>query len=608
MNLRYILSLVAAALAATSASAQDLHGDVTVSADYLPTLRSHSRVSPLPGAPKLSLPEMSLNVAYESVPTLLQPSLAPMSATGWNATKNFSRYRGYLELAGGSYADFAVDAGYRFLDTETATLGAWIQHLSSTGFKPDSKRGDAKAHTAKRFDETLGLYGMFGINEIGKLDFDLCYHLGYFNYYSTEYVDAEYYYLTPPTQTLNDLHARVGLRSTEKETGITWNATLSDRFFGYRRFYHSTLISRYNFKPAKENNLQLSGRVGYGFNPTTGVDLGLTANVVTYSNETDNTSDISVIPDVSGYRRLLLNPAFNYSDDNFTARAGVRFDITSTLGRPDQSLVLSDKNFGHFHVAPDLTLSYRKGKFAAELKATGGTELRTLASGAELYYYQSPQILTTIPMFSPLNVSLLLNAGSFYGMSAHIGLAYKITNNTTPDLLYTSIFNDRNCPIQETLYTLDVKGASLLAGVSYAYGNIVSLKADMSYQPQNGTKGYYNGADRPRWIVDVNADVNPWNTLHIYAGYHYRGVRNIWYRVLITNPIDPEPSILTSVPFCQKIRLGDVTDLSLGASYTFLDRYTVRLDTYNLLGTRNPITQNMPAEGRRIMGGISILF
>ncbi len=604
MNLRYILPLACFAFIASAASAQDLHGDVTVNADYLPTLRSHSRISPLPSAPKLSLPEMSLKVAYESVPTLLQPSLAPMSATGWNDNKNFSRYKGYLELAGGSYADFAVDAGYRFLDSEKATLGAWIQHLSSTGFKPESEIPDTKAHAAKRFDESLGIFGMFGIEGIGKLNFDIGYHLGYFNYYSVKYPDLSGY-PTPPTQTLNDLHARIALQSPEKESGLTWSASLSDRYFGYRRnyriySYHTlpTLIS----KPAKENNLQLTGKADYGFNRSTGVELGLTANIVSYSGESESDSFSS---NVSGYRRLVLNPAFYYSDDNFTARAGARFDITSNVGLPNQSLIYSEKDFGHVHVAPDIALSYRKGKLAAELKASGGTELHTLASGSQLYLYQSPQITTTLPMFSPLNASLGLNAGSFYGFSANVGLAYKITDNTTPDLIYNTAYDYFG-----NLYTINVKGFSLRAGLNYSYGDILSFNADMSYQPQNGTKGYFNGPDRPRWIIDLNADTNPWKTLHIYAGYHYRGVRSIWYKkILYINPSDfAYNSIFGDIPLIERISLGDVTDLNIGASYTFLERYTVRIDANNLLNTRNPITAGMPSEGFGIMGGISILF
>lgn len=610
MALRHILPLIALTAAAT-AQAQDLHGDVTVTGDYLPTLRSHSRISPLPSAPRLSLPELSLNVASTGVPTLLDPTLAPMQASEWNAFKQFSRHRGYLELAGGSYLDFSGSAGYRFIDTEKATVGAWLQHLSTTGFKPDSNVEDTKAHARKRFDESLGVYGIFNIDNLGQADFDLTYHLGYFNYYSSIFPDTDGA-PEPPTQTLNDLSARIGLRSLQKEEGFTWAADLSDRYFGYRRFYCSNYYKDV-FTPARENSVKLNGFVAYGFNPSTKVDLALTAGYVGYTKpknvpEVLYMGDQLYDPELSGYGHLALTPAFNYSDGNFTARLGARFDVTSTVGKKNQSIVSSLKDFGNFHVAPDVKLSWRKGRFSASLAATGGLELRTLAAGSELYYYQSPQLLTTLPMYSPLNAALTLNAGSFSGFSASVGVAYKITDNTTPDLIFPLELYGSAVPFALNYYTLNVKGYSLQAALSYAYGDIVNVKADMSYQPQSGTKGYYNGADRPRWIVNVNADVNPWSTLHLNASYQYRGVRNLWAHYqfdyhMVNCPYDGIPEYMTSA-----VRLNDVTDLSLGASYTFADRYTVRLNASNILGNNWLLAPGVPSEGLRIMGGVAVVF
>lgn len=626
MTLRHILPLIAFA-AAIPSQAQDLHGDVTVTADYLPTLRSHSRISPLPSAPRLSLPEMSLNVASNGVPTLLDPTLAPMQAAGWNATKNFSRYRGYLELAGGSYLDFSGSAGYRFIDSEKATVGAWLQHLSSTGFRADSHTPDTKAYANKRFDESLGVYGLFNIDNIGQADFDLTYHLGYFNYLAASFADTKDS-PKPPTQTLNDLSVRVGLRSGHKEGGFSWAANLSDRYFGYRRFYNRLFSEVFQdessidhgFTPARENHLKLDGVVAYGFNPSTDVDLNITAGYVGYTKpkgteETLHMGDRLYDPELSGYGHLALTPAFNYSDGNFTARLGARFDVTSTVGKNSQSIVTNLKDFGNFHVAPDVRLSWRKGRFSAQLDATGGLELRTLAAGSELYYYQSPQLLTTLPMYSPINAALTLNAGSFYGFAASVGFAYKITDNTTPDLIYPAEFNSTTIghwterfPYALNYHTLNVKGYSLLAALSYRYGDIVSVKADMSYQPQNGSKGFYNGPDRPRWIVNVNADVNPWSTLHFNASYQYRGVRNCWahYQLdygSVSTPLEGTPTYLTSA-----LRLDDITDLSLGASYTFSDRYTVRVDASNLLGNNYLLAPGIPTEGLRIMGGVAVVF
>ena len=606
MNLRHISVIILGSIGSLlPLRAQELKGDVTVNAEYLPTLRSHSRISPLPTAPRLSLPESSLNLSFEGVPAFLQPSLAPMSATPWRASKEFSRYRGYLELEGGSYLDFNGSAGYRLIDSEKATLGVWLQHLSSTGFRPESVIADTKAFPAKRFDETIGLYGSYDFAGIGILDFDLAYHLGYFNYYSSLYPDVESG-SQPPTQTLNDFSARVGLRSRSVSEGFSWKASLYDRYFGYRRFYSREA----DFTPSRENRIGLEGCAAYAFTSSVNVDLGLSGGYVGYTKahnapEFWEINGVDYNPSLSGYGYLALTPAFNYSDGDFSARLGVRFDINSKIGKQENSYITVKDKFGNFHAAPDLLFSYRKGLFAAELGATGGVELRTLAAGAELFYYQSPQLFTTLPLFSPVNASLNLNFGSFYGLSARIGVAYKVTENTTPDLLYPQIING----VAPNFYlpgltTLNVKGFSLGAGLNYKYGDIVTLKGDLSYQPQSGKTGYFNGVDRPRWIINVNADVNPWSTLHVIAGYQYRGVRGIWYEEEIENSGVPGlPASSTNF-----IRLNDVTDLSIGASYTFREKYTLRLNVSNLLGNHYLLSPYMPSEGLRITGGFAILF
>lgn len=597
-----IHSIILASLALATpaaAGAQELQGSVIVQGDYLPTLRTHTRISPQPSVPQLTLPQSGLSVASAGVPTQVEPLFSPMRASGWQSDKAFSRRRGYLVLGGGSYFNFIGSAGYRFIDSDKATLGAWLQHTSSSGFKPyDNLPYITDYVSAKLFDERLGIYGSYNFDHVGTADFDLRYRLGYFNYY------------TPETQTLNDLSVRIGFASPRKDEGLTWDAAIADRYFGYRRFHHVSrplgipLISLwyYDFRPSRENDLGLSGSVAYGFGSGMKAGVALDADYVSYS-KTENIDDFGpqrVVGTPSAYGRVALTPAFRYADDKFGARLGARLDITTDVGKAGESMVTVDKEFGNLHVAPDVSLSYRNGKAAAELTATGGVELRTLAATSELTIYQLPQIATTLPWFSPLNARLGLTLGSFSGFSARAAVAYKITDNTLPDMIYPALLHG-TCHLGDYM-PLDIKGWSLQAGVSYKYGEVVKIDADMSYQPQNGATGYFNGADRPRWIIDARASVNPWSTLNVGIGYEYRGVRNVWMRKSVEGMTD----MLTEVT--HGLRLNDVANLSLGADYTFGGRYGVWLKADNLLGNNFDITAGMPSQGFSLMGGVSILF
>lgn len=598
----YITFSVAVALSCLcNAEAQELRGDVTVQGDYLPTLRSHTRISPLPNAPRLSLPDAALQISSTGVPTHLDPMLAPMQASGWKSVKDFSRYRGYFVLGGGSYLNFSSSAGYRFIDNEKTTLGAWLQHTSSSGYKPDSNVADVKSVSAKRFDEQLGVYGSHNFGNAGTAGFDLCYHLGYFNYYSTRYVD-DGEGTVPPTQTLNDFKAQLWYESLRKDEGFSWNAALSNRYFGYRRAY---FVSD-RIRPSKENNLQLDAAANYAFGSGMGINLGLMGNYLHYTepaylNE-ESTSLESIVPD--NYARLALTPAFNYFSGSFNAHLGARFDFTSNMDHAETEFVRLFDDFANVHVAPDVQLGYRRGKLAAQLSLTGGVELRTLAAGSELFYAQMPQLSTTLPWFSPVNARIGFDFGSFGGLTARVGAAYKITHNILPELLYPiCIGNPGGVARGGDFTTLDVKGWSLQAGLGFKYGDVLDVNADLSYQPQSGDSGFFNGADRPRWIIDAKANINPWSTLNINFGYEYRGVRNIWYRFLPATAASPViPEIISNV------RLNDLTDLSIGADYTFMHRYTIWLKTENLLDNHTMLTMDMPSQGFSIMGGIGIVF
>lgn len=610
---RYIVMALVSALSAGVVGAQDLHGSVTVQGQYQPVLRSHTRISPQPTVPSLSLPESQLSVATEGVPTQLQPLFAPQQAYAWNASKEFSRYPGYLVLGGGSYLDFTGSAGYRFIDNGKATLGAWLQHSSTSGYKPETVlTGESKdACASKRFDERIGLYGSYLTPTLGTVGFDLAYHLGYFNYYSTRYLkdDAQ---PEPPTQTLNDFIGRVWWQSPQREEGLDWSVELSDRYFRYRRYYAVELLipdaTQYLVTPfatSKENNLELKGNLGYGIGGGMRFDLGVTGNYIHYSDCDLSGVEVNIDSAPSSYGRFALTPAFNYSSDAVTARLGVRLDFTGDTGNAGEALVLSDKRFGHTHFAPDVTLSYRKGKLGVQFDATGGVELRTLASTSELFYYQSPQLLTTVPIYSPLNAKLAFNFGSFGGFSMRAGVAYKVTDNTTPDFMFAAALADASA-LPSTYYTMNVKGFSLQAGASYKYGETVKLSADLSYQPQDGDKGYFNGYDRPRWILDAAAEVNPWSSLRFKLAYQYRGVRNLWYRNAVE--LMPGTPLSETIYANMSQRLDDLTNLSLGAEYTFSKRYTLWLNADNLLNRNTLLVPGMPTQGLAVTGGFSILF
>ena len=150
--------------------------------------------------------------------------------------------------------------------------------------------------------------------------------------------------------------------------------------------------------------------------------------------------------------------------------------------------------------------------------------------------------------------------------------------------------------------TYNISGFSLRANLTYDLGKYFKISANGAYQPQNGTKGFFNGLDRPRWIAALCAQTNPWKSLKFSLSYSYRGVRNIWINGTYRNDKGFDEAILTSM------RLPDVTSLDFGASYSFTDSFSLWIQADNLLNRHIRLLPGLPSQGIAVAGGVSILF
>lgn len=610
---KYIL-LYTLLMAAGTAQAQNLSGNVSVEAGYLPTLRSHDRLAALPSTPDLSLTADPLKIAAEGVITQINPLYAPMPATPWRASKEFSRLPGYVRLGAGSYMDITGSAGYRFINNSTTTFGAWLEHNSSYGFKPGAIGENGKELKRHRTDEWVGFYGSHLLDGIGTLQADIRYHFSHFNYYHSQIEENFPRGDQFKKQNLNDLKASMAFRPVSGETGFDGAVRLSDHFFGYNNRYDEY------YPAAHENNLELSGFGAYKFDAENSAGLQLTANLVgygfsgpqvmvvyespSYSDYFDHVSESDKEKEGITYGRVAFAPYYAYSGDGVGIHLGARFDWTPNAGHGPWD-ALQNPDFGHFHVAPDVTLSAQSGKFTGSLSATGGTELRTMAANYQLDNYQISSIESTVPLFSPINAKAQIELGDFGGLSASAAVAYKITDNVTAGRLQI-----RNCVTDYFYYGEDhfcggfynLKGFSLQGALRYEWGDKLELTGDLAYQPQNKDKGYFNGYDRPRWIVNAKAGVTPIEELHFDLGYQYRGVRAIWENDEMMTRIADGHKVYNR--YC----LPDITNLYLTASYTFMKRFSVWATLNNILGTADFYGPYMPGEGLSAMGGVSLLF
>ena len=218
-----------------------------------------------------------------------------------------------------------------------------------------------------------------------------------------------------------------------------------------------------------------------------------------------------------------------------------------------------------------------------------------------------PWLLTTRPLFSQIDARVGLNAGPFAGFSGEVAFRYAVGRNVPLGGWYQDFLGTylrRSFALDIPLYldpyshTVDLHGFSLDLKLRYALGTMVEVKFDGSYTPQHGSKGIFNGYDRPRWFLSLNAGVRPIKKLKIEAGYDYRGVRNCYALAPGANG----ENRLT--PY----RLPDLTDLNAKVTYSLLDNLDIYCKGENLLNSRTTLLPGLQSEGIAIYGGFYLEF
>lgn len=599
-----ILSFIA--ICALHSGAQ-FNQSISVEGKYVPEVFKLDRINTFPRQVKFSLESTPLNYDGKSVPAAFAPSLIAMPATGWRDTRNWSDSRGYLDLGAGSWLNSTLSAGYRFIDDQTTTFGIRFQHNSTSLWKPKvyALRPDTKM---SRYDESAGLYASHKFEGKGSLSAAVDYHIGNFNYYGfNPYMNIAVPELLiasdlsgtaapeVPTQTLNDISANFLWQSPSRDDEFSWSAGAAARYFGYRVGSREADINILG-----DFNLPLAGGSSFG------VDLN--THILHYGGHVWRPKD---------YGLVTLTPYYRFSRDRLLVRVGADLDLSLNAN----SSMDGESHYGFLHIAPDVKIDYLAGPVSIYFHALGGSSLNTLASNHDLDYYQSPFIRDTTPTYSPLDGSLGATFGPFSGFSAGLDFAFRITRGQSAGGWYTASLNAAGLPmagLPETLFidnmyrslsynyldsdSYNIRGISLGVRASYDLGNILKIEAKGNYQPQNGTTGYFNGYDRPRWTANISAETNPWKRLKLKLAYDYRGVRNIY------TVADYEGALISKSQELVGLRLPDITSLNFGASYGFTDRFALWVQADNLLNRHDITLPCLPQQGVSITGGLSLIF
>lgn len=626
MKFSYIPALLLGSLAFPAAAQYDQ--DIEVEGKYVPEYIRHDRIGLFPKPVRFQLAKSSLEYALGGVTADFTPLAVPVQATAWNATRDLAASRGYVGLGLGSYLESTLSAGYRVINTRNTLLGVRLQHNSTSLWHP--RMSDNPADTRmSRYDESLGIYGNHTFDGMGRIDAAIDYHIGNFNYYG---FIAPVMYASPgpditipvwqvdaPTQTLNDIAARVSWHSPSSLDNLTWNAGAGVRYFGYRRLYLPGGSAQWcaPFTGGRETDVNINGGINFPTSTKSAVGIDLDADILSYGRIEARGNDIGnpgiqVPQSPDSYALVSLTPYYRFNRDRLNIRIGAKVDLAFNAGPEDD-------RYSTFHIAPAVRLDYDAGPVAFYLHALGGSRLNTLAANYGLDYYQTPAIYNTAPVYSPVDAALGVSFGPFSGFHAGFEVAYRTSRGQYLGGWYQYALNGfgmspskGGLPVsaegRDIAYDFSPGCATNMSGFSfnlnagYDAGRYFKVDASGTYQRQDGKTGYFNGFDRPEWTAAVSAESNPWSTLSLRLGYTLRAMRMMAAKAYPAYSSPLNNGILVSY------RLPNYSSLNFGASYGITDNISVWVQADNLLGRRNCCMPGLPEPGIRLSAGAGFTF
>ena len=625
------IAMLMAACTLSAVHAQDnknLNKEITLEKDIAPLEKKAVKKNTLPKVKKPASTGTKTQLGYSDLTTPIEvptsiPTLLPY---GYRTAHNFSDKRGYLDLGGGTQANFRVDFGYRIIDEEGENLGVWFNHNSTWNGKNGSKviTWDNNRNKQKYNDNTLGV-DYKRVMDGGTLSLGLMSHVDIYNYYggwrtaeALEYDPSginHTVWLTAPYDWNNEKQTFFNLNLN---AGWESQLMLRDNPLKYRvglQYGHASHDKPFNdlYKHGVHDNwgtLTLAG--SYDVTDLTTAGLTIKGEYLNRGSKakTDKKDDLF---DEAGM--ITLSPTYTIRGDMFKLQLGVNGHISFSDGAAFRlspnvraNLALVDGFSVFANALGGKVLGYRQGKHFVN------------------YRYDNPLLLYG-SVYTPLDAEGGLKIGPFQGLSAKLSIGYAIVKDE-PGIIYNYHAIDGVAPAAVTLinsdsqlglysafmsnyHVIDSRGYYLNAEINYQYRSLIEASAAVKYAPHDNEmyttdhhyNGYKMGVDRASTVANLDIKVTPWRPLALNVGLEYRGGRMALFGELpFYHGENQVPETYTFV------NMDDVINLHAGANYRINSTVSVWLQAHNLLNRRYDLLYGMGAQRIGVMGGVSLTF
>lgn len=554
---------------------QSLDESIAVEGRYAAEVIRMERLASFPRPFPVELPGMQLDYDLNPLNSPFRPSFYPLPLPPIADRGD----RGYVDFSMGSWLDTRLDAGVWILTPNEKSpwrLGAWLGHDGTSLWR--WKSDGAESSRRKDYDQNIGLTVARKLSNGQEISATVDYRLHYFNYFTTP---------SDPSQTINSFDADVNWTSASGASlmhrlGVAYN------HFSYRS---SPLFSHAEGAgPSRQDVVSVTGFIGNmdGDKPAkSNGKLSAASGGMSLAGDLNG-----VFGNNGSYGLLTLTPAYHAEWRGLRLKAGVNVDFSLKAGDAAEP-------FSAIHLSPDLAAIYPTDNFTIFLKAQGGSELQTLKVRDEISQWADPHQYSHCPLFSPIDATFGFNAGPssevLKGLYGGLSLRWKAVDHLPiygwyPLALRLGSPVGQEMAAEQSALT-SLHGLAVEANIGWSYRRIVDVDVTAAYTPQHGSRGFFNGADRPRWVVEGHLKVCPVSKLTLTVGADWRGVRRLWGEGDLYG-----------------MRIPDWFSMRFEARWQLLRQLEIGAGLYNLTDRRNFILPALPAEGLTAAGLVSFRF
>lgn len=615
MNSKKILFLAMLAAVTPGICGQDLNKEITIDRDIVPAQRAAVRPSVFP---QLTIPATSHadpRIESSTTSARISPSLALYEPAATVAAFPATPFRGYVDLGYFPMGDIALSAGYAIISNERTNLNAWLQ-LDNRNYKaPANSLWDSdKFHT---LDALLGVdFGRkFGRN---RLTLSLDFAASSTAFPSIWQADGRALYNTaviaaasvlPPADpeelTAPDHQALSNIRVHLKgdfdghiNDALTYGISARGGIFSASSLPADVKATGANAKSTASADLGLR----FSGNVTDNASLGIRAEAkwLRYNAFLPfadiYTSIFNNLPFPPGGARSMAQvdfiPSAEYNGGSFYGRIGARLGLSFNSGKT-------------FHVAPDVLLAVNPdARFGAWVKFGGGVIANSPEEVFLLSRYADPRATYDFSNLA-LTGQVGVRVGPFYGASLSLTADYAAANNYLMPLQIASLNTLIN-----TFSPWKIRAWKLGARFDWTWRRILAV--GLSYEVAPGAsedKAWIYWRDRARQVAGITVSVTPISPLTVDLGFTARlSRRQAIEEIVPTIYINDQDYYSLSTRGRVDTSLGDLTNLSAGASWRFSDELSVFARFENILAKRSSLIFDVPTRGFTGLFGVAYKF